>query len=116
MLVTNIAGFERIGLAVDLQHDLDDVAHRNVRHVRAVPAAPAQMKTDTLLRQSPDRVVERLDPTCRELSVILDSRLGIDLIPPFGDTRIVELQNDAGVDDRLVFLAHRISAGEEKLL
>src|ERR1700744_3526990 len=42
VLVADIAGFERIGLALHGQHDVDDIAHRDVGGVRAVPASPAQ--------------------------------------------------------------------------
>src|ERR1700722_3514736 len=30
VLMAHIAGFERIGLALNSQHDIDDVAHRNI--------------------------------------------------------------------------------------
>ena len=52
VLVADVAGFKRIGLAVDRQHDVDDVAHRDVGGVRAVPAAPAQMEADAVLGQA----------------------------------------------------------------
>ena len=48
MLVPDIAGLERIGIRVDRQHDPDDVPHRDVGHVRAVPASPAQVKPDAV--------------------------------------------------------------------
>jgi len=41
VLVAHVAGLERVGAALDGQHDVDDVAHRDVGRVRAVPAAPA---------------------------------------------------------------------------
>ena len=97
VLVADIAGLERIGLDVDRQHDIDDVAHRDVGDVRTVPAAPAQMETDPLLRQAVDRVVERFDPDHRELLVLFDGRLGIDHVPVLGDSRIIELKDEAGV-------------------
>src|SRR5215472_14081200 len=62
MLVTNIAGFERIRLGLDRQHDRDDVPHRDIGHVRTVPATPAQVEPNAILRQAADRMVERLDP------------------------------------------------------
>jgi amidophosphoribosyltransferase len=39
--VAHVAGLERKGAGVDPQHHIDDVAERQVCHVRAVPAAPA---------------------------------------------------------------------------
>src|SRR5207248_7934399 len=76
----------------------------------------AQMEADAVLRQAADRVVERLDPDHRELLVLLDRRLRIDHVPVLGDRRIVELQGEAGIEDRLVLLAHRIGAGVKELL
>ncbi len=41
VFVTDVAGFERVGLAVHRQHDVDNIAHRDIGGVRPVPAAPA---------------------------------------------------------------------------
>ena len=68
------------------------------------------MKADAVLRQAPDGVVERFDPHHREFLVILDRRLGIDHVPVLGDRGIVELQDQPGIDDGLVFFAHRLGA------
>ena len=116
VFVADIAGLERIGMRIHRQHDIDDVAHRDVGDVGSVPAAPAQMEADAVLRQAADRVVERLDPDHRELLVLFDRRLRIDHVPVLGDCRIIELEDEAGVEDRLVLLAHRIGAGVEELL
>jgi len=95
---------------------IDDVAHRDVGRMRAVPAAPAEMKTDSVLGQAAQRVVERLDPDHREFLVGRDARLGVHHVPIVGDCRIVELQDKAGIKDRLVFLAQRLGPGVEELL
>src|SRR6185503_11095362 len=34
VLVTDVARLERVGLAIDRQHDIDDIAHRDVGRVR----------------------------------------------------------------------------------
>src|ERR1700733_4450575 len=81
MFMADIAGFERIRVRVDRQHDLDDVAHRDIRDVRAVPATPTQVETDAIMGQTLDRVVERLDADHRELLVLLHRRLGVDHVP-----------------------------------
>jgi hypothetical protein len=52
---------EQVRPGGDLQHDLDDVAHRDVGNVRPVPASPAQVEADAILREPADGVVERLD-------------------------------------------------------
>ena len=60
-------------------------------------------------------LIERLDANHRELVVLLDRRLRHDGVPVVGDRRIVDLQDDAGIDDRLVFLVQRVGAGEHEL-
>ena len=45
-----------------------------------------------------------------------ERRLRIDHVPVVGQARIVDLQHDAGVDDRLVFFVHRIGGGEHEFL
>src|SRR5262249_41983349 len=50
VLVANVAGLEGIGLAVHGQHDVHDVAHRDVGHVGAVPASPAEVEPDAIAR------------------------------------------------------------------
>ena len=67
-------------------------------------------------RQAPEGVVERLDPQHGELLVVGDAGLGVDHVPVLGDRRVVDLQDQPGIEDRLVFLAHRVGAGEEELL
>jgi hypothetical protein len=43
--------------------------------------------------------------------------LGIDHVPVVWEARIVDLQNEPGIDDRPVFLAHRFGRrGDEILL
>ena len=64
------------------------------------------MEADAVGRQSANGVIEGLDADHGELLVVLDARLWIDHVPVLGDRRIVELKDQAGVDDRLVFLAH----------
>ena len=116
VLVAHVAGLERIGAGVDRQHHVDDVAHGDVGRVRAVPAAPAEMEADAILRQAAQRMVQRLDLGHGELAILLGGRLGIDLVEVLGDRRIVDLQDQAGVDDRLVLLAHGVGAGEDELV
>ena len=91
-------------------------AQRNVGRVRAVPAAPADVKADAVRRQPAQRMIERLHAHLLEFLEFLERRLRIDHVPVVRQARIVDLQHDAGIDDRLVFVAHRIGRGEQKLL
>ena len=62
------------------------------------------------------RPVRCLDPELDELQVVRQARLRVDLVPALGQGRVVELDGQAGVDDGLVFLAHRVGAGVEEFL
>ena len=62
MLVPHIGGLEGIGLRLHLEDQIDDVLERQIMGVRAVPAAPAQMIPDAVLRQPAQSMVQRLDP------------------------------------------------------
>ncbi len=116
VLVPDVGRLERVGARVDLQHDVNDVGHRDVGSVRAVPAAPAQVEADPLGGQATDRVVKRFDPLPGEAPVVLHARCRVDLVPVLGDRRVVELQHKARLDDRGVLLAHRLRAGVHHLL
>ena len=61
-------------------------------------------------------MVERLHASHGELPVVGDLGLGVHHVPVLGDRGIVELQDEPGVDDGLVFLAHRVGAREQELL
>ena len=116
VLVADIGGLERVGAALDGQHHVDDVAHRDVGRVGPVPASPAEVKADAVLGQAADGVVERLDADHREPPVVLDGGLRIHHVPVLGDGRIVELEDEPRVDDGPVLLAHGVGAGEEEFL
>ena len=61
VLVRGVAGFDRVGAGVDLEHEVDDVGERDVGGVRPVPAAPADVVAHAVFRQAAQRVVQRLD-------------------------------------------------------
>ena len=61
-------------------------------------------------------MVQRLDANHGESPVVFHRRLGVHHVPVLGDRRIVELQDQPRVDDRPVFLAHRIGAGVQQFL
>ena len=61
MLVPDVGGLERIELRFHRQHDIDDVREREIEGVGPVPAAPAEMISDRVLGDVPQRVIQRLD-------------------------------------------------------
>ena len=84
--------------------------------MRSVPAAPTQMVADAVWRQVTQRVVQRVDPHNREFLVRFEAGLWCDHVPAGCGRRIIKLQDQPGLDDRLVLLAHDVGAGIEELL
>ena len=73
VLVPHIAGLYRVGAGPDLEQQVDDGGERQIGAVRPVPAAPADMIADPVLRQAAQRVMES---GARGVKVILSGRLG----------------------------------------
>ena len=53
--------------------------------------------------------------SCGVLAVVGDAHVG-EHLPAVRQVRVVDLQDEAGVGDRLVLLVHRVGDGEEELL
>ena len=70
VLVARIGGLELIGAHVHLQHEIDDVLHRHVEGMRAVPAAPADVIARAFRRDAPERVVEGVDAHLRPRAIL----------------------------------------------
>ena len=61
VLVAHIRGLDRVDARVHLEHQVDDLRERDVRRVRPVPAAPAEVVAHALLGDPVERVVQRFD-------------------------------------------------------
>ena len=59
-------------------------------------------------RDARDRVVQRLDVQPRRLAEILEAEIGMLDVPAHGEIGAIELQDQPGIDDRLVFRPHRL--------
>ena len=116
VFVAHIGRLEGDHSGIDLQHRIEDVGKADVRGVRAVPGAPAHVQADSLRRQPAQRVVGCLDTQRDEREVVLQARFRVDLVLGLGQGRVVDLQDEPGVEDRLVFLAHGIRRRIEVLL
>ena len=62
MLVTDVAGFDQVGLGVDTEHDVDDIAQRKIGGVRPVPAAPADVISHAIDRDAFEGMIQNLNP------------------------------------------------------
>ena len=115
VLVARVRRFERIGAGVDLQNEIEQVLDLHVVHARPHVDAVAGVVADFLRRDAAQRVVEHVDAGARPFAAFGDAGVGLHQV--IGDeARIVDLQKEARVDDRLVFLAHRLGDGDDILL
>ena len=112
--VPEVHHLERHRLGVDLEHRLNEIPQLQVVDVRALIDAVAGVVADFLSGDVPERVVDELDP-------LLDApgplrRLRVGVTPQLGGRRIVELDEEAGVDDRSVLLVHRVGERGQELV
>ena len=89
---------------------------RHVRRVRSRPAPPAHVVADALRRQARDRGVEHLHVHRHPSAVIGQACRRHHAVVADGCARIVELQQEAGLDDHPVFGAHGLADGDQALL
>src|SRR5687767_15224131 len=106
MFVADVAGFDQVRLGVDTEHDVDDVAERKIGGVRTMPAAPADVIAHAIDRDAFEGVIENFNPLRRVAPVFLDAWLGIEHVPGTGETGVVELEDEAGIDDGAILFAH----------
>ena len=92
-----------------------EVGQRDVVRVRAVPAAPAEVIADLLLGHVLQRVIQRLDALHAVLLVRGEAHLHADAVPERREPRVVDLHEQAGLRDRLVFHAQRVGERVEEL-
>ena len=114
VLVLRVRRLDRAALRLDLVDDVDQVLQRQVLRVRVVAAAPADVQSHPALGTVADRVVEGLDAQVGPLAVLLDRELRVHL-EAVRQVGVVELENEAGVRDRLVLVVHRVGDREEEL-
>ena len=90
------------------QHDVDDVLDLDVGVVRRHGRAPAHMHAHALGRQVAHRVVERGDIDGDDLAVVGERQIEVDHVPQHREVGAIELEDEAGLDDRLVFAPHHV--------
>ncbi len=81
--------------------------------VRPLVIAPAQMQPCLLRRNRGQRMVQSRDMEPCPLAEFLDRQVGILDVPAHRQVRAIDLQNDPGRGDCLVFAAHRLRDGEQ---
>ena len=89
---------------------------RDIGGVRAVPAAPADVIAHAVLGDALQRMVQHFDAHQRIALVLLDARLRIEHVPGARKARVVELQDEAGVDDGPILYAIALAMASKNLL
>src|SRR5262245_42356752 len=84
--------------------------------MRSVPTAPADVIAYAFLWQASQCVVKGFDADRREFLVLLDVGLRIGHVPAVRQSGVVELQYETGIDDRPVFMPHRLAERVQELL
>ena len=109
--VARIGGLERDRNRLRREHDVDDVGERHVAVMRAFVVAPAKMHAQLFRRNVGDRMIERLDVQLRALAEFRQAQIGVLDVPAHAEVGAIDLQDEAGLGDGLVFVTHRIGDG-----
>ena len=117
VLVPGVRLLDQVEAGAHVEHEIDHVGERRVVRVWPVPASEAHVIADALLRDARERVVERLDAQRRPAPVVVDRAADCeDRVVLVQEHRVVDLEQEAGVDDRPVLLVQRIRDREDELL
>ena len=95
------------------EHDVDDPFERHVAVVGPFVVAPAQVHPQPIRRDVRSSVVEHLDVQPRLLAELVQRQVRVLDVPAHGEVRAVDLQDDSGLCNRLVLVAHRIRDREK---
>jgi hypothetical protein len=98
-----LPGLDGVRLGVDLQQQVGDVDQVNVRDVRPVAAAPADVEPDLVLGQAIQRVIDDLDAELQVTAIAEQVPVGVEL-PRGRELWLVDLHDEARVGDRLVLV------------
>src|ERR1700722_15128522 len=115
MFVPNIGGFDGIGSGFYLENQIHDFFERGIGHMRHVPAAEAHMISNAVLRDSSERVVQRLDAQISPLTIFLGTLLN-QMIVHVGQHCIVDLEQQARVVNSAILFAERVGDGGDVIV
>src|SRR5579862_4139514 len=107
MFVARISGLEGIRAGPYAQDDVEKMPQLHVVDTRAKVDAVAGVIADLLLRNSSERMIKRVHSPAGPLPAILHARVRMVNVVS-GQRRVVDLQQEPGIDDGLIFLAHRL--------
>ena len=109
-----VGGFDRKASGIHPEDQVDDVPERDVIVMGAVVVAPTDMQANLFAGDATQGVIQCVNPQ-RVFAVVGQGDVG-QAVPAVLQVRIVDLQQEAGIDDGLVFLMHGISDGQQERL
>src|SRR2546425_5077300 len=107
VLVARVGALDEIGARLDFQYEVDHAFERHIRGVRPRPAAPADVIARAVFGNSGQRLVQHLDVQLDPAAILLKPRRRHHPVIRHGEARVVQLKEQAGVDDCFVLGAHR---------
>src|SRR5512145_707116 len=116
VLVARVGRLDQVGAGAHAQDEVDDVLQWYIRSVRARPAAPAYVVADATGRDAFSCTVDRLDLALEPASIVGERGRRHHAVVRDRGARVVQLEQEAGVDDRTVFVAHGLGDRFEHLL
>ncbi len=84
MFMPGVGALDEVGLRLHLEHDVDQVLQLDVVGVRSVPAAPAEVIADAVLRDVAQGVVQCLYSEAAVASKGIEAHLDADAVPERG--------------------------------
>src|SRR6266705_1805928 len=93
----------RVGLGLDPEQEIHDVAQAEVMDVRPLPATPTEVVAHALLWDAGQGVIERVDVPGLYASVLLQRGSWKPHVPRFAQPWIVDLKDESGLDNGPVF-------------
>src|SRR5262249_784435 len=115
MLVAHVRSLDGIRLRLDLEDNVGDIAQRHIVDMRSMAAAPAEVQAHVFLVQTREGVVDRLDQHLDVLAVLGPAH-SWEKLPGGRELRLVDLQDETSISDRLVLLTQSLGRPEEERL
>ena len=116
MFVARVGALDHEGARLDLEDLVDDLAQRNIRRVRAGPAAPAHVIAHHVGGHAFQRMVDDLDHALEPGHIVPKALGRHHAVIGDGGAGVVELHHNARVRDGLVFGADGLREGEGAVL
>ena len=115
MLMPRVGRLDRIRSCLHLEQQIDHMFQGQIVCVGAMPTSPTNVVTHAVLGNIFQCVIQSLHPHCRKLAVFFDTRRRHDHVIGVRQSRIVDLKNEATVDDRLIFMLYRVCKSKKIL-